>query len=171
MAGSVRHRLACVLGVALGVVALSVVSARLVQQSLPQGDRYDLIPGLLALTHVRNTGAAYGMLAGQRWLLVGVSAIVTLVIPLLVLRQQRSVGRWTGATPILAGLLMGGALANLLERLRVGYVTDFLVVPPVPLFRVFNLADVSISIAVLGLALLSLTSGHAPTKGPPRTPS
>ncbi len=56
----------------------------------------------------------------------------------------------------------GGAAGNLVERARTGHVTDFLNVPPVPLFQVFNVADASISVAIVVLLVLSFFAADEP---------
>lgn len=146
--------------IAIGVVAVDVLSKRVVQDALTVGERHELIPGLLVLTHIQNTGAAYGLLAGQRWLLVLTAAIVAAVTPLL-LRALPTTGRWAWSGPVLTGLILGGAIGNLTERARAGYVTDFIQVPPVPLFQVFNLSDACISVAVTTLLVISFFGGES----------
>ena len=153
------RRFALALVVALVVVIADAISKRVVWQTLDLAERRELVPGMLVLTHVRNTGAAYGLLTGHRWLLVLTAAVVAAATPLL-LRALPLGSRWAWAGPVLTGMILGGAVGNLVERARSGYVTDFIQVPPVPLFQVFNLADASISVAITALLLLSLLSGE-----------
>ncbi len=95
----------------------------------------------LALEYVENTGAAFGLLRGQGpYLLVLAVVVVTGLIAFL---------RWAVATPALAasiGLLIGGALGNALDRVRLGYVVDFVAVG---IWPTFNLADSAITCGVL----------------------
>src|SRR5262245_7839021 len=123
--------------VAVAVVAIDLLSKRLVQQSLELGERRDVVPGLIVLTHVQNTGAAYGLFTGHRWLLVLTATIIAAITPLL-LRALPLHGRWAWAGPVLTGMIVGGAAGNLIERARHGYVTDFIQTPPIRLFQVFN---------------------------------
>lgn len=146
--------------VALLVVAVDVLSKYVVQQRLDLGDRREVLPGLLVLTHIRNTGAAYGLLAGQRWLLVLSAAVIAVAAPLMLQALPLS-RRWAWLRPTLTGMILGGAAGNLIERARHGWVTDFLNVPPVPLFQVFNLSDAAISVAIVVLLVLSLFGGEA----------
>lgn len=148
------RRFALTLLVALVVVAGDALAKRAVRQSLDLGERREVVPGLLVVTRVHNTGAAYGLLTGRRWLLVLTAAIIAAATPLL-LRALPIGSRWAWAAPLLTGMVLGGAAGNLIERARRGYVTDFLQVPPMPLFQVFNLADASISVAITALLLLS----------------
>lgn len=140
------------------VIFGDMAASRAAQDGLTLGERIAVIPGVFVLTHVQNTGAAYGLLAGQRWLLVALAALIVPVL-LLFARTARTTGRWVWAEPAFIGLILGGALSNLLERLVYGYVTDYLTVPPISLFRVFNLADVGINLGVAGLLFLALRGG------------
>ena len=137
------------------IFAIDALASWWVVSNLSLGERRELVPGLLVLTHIRNTGTAYGLLAGQRWLLVGVTALVVALVPFLVRALARP-APWPWTASVLTGLLVGGALGNLVERAVLGFVIDFLQVPPIALFQIFNLSDVSISLAVvflLGVAL------------------
>ncbi|HST86196.1 MAG TPA: signal peptidase II [Kineosporiaceae bacterium] len=115
--------------------------------------RVDVIDGILWLHLTRNAGAAFSMATGATWLLT----IVALVVVVAIIRISRNLGSrgWTLAL----GLLLGGALGNLGDRLfRApsffhGHVIDFLEFPHWP---IFNLADSSIVTAAVLIALLSL---------------
>ena len=107
-----------------------------------------LLPGLLELQLVFNTGAAFSMLTGNTMLLGLVSAAVAIALVVWIqtagpLRRLQ----WLGL-----GLLLGGAIGNGLDRWRLGQVVDFLALVPIR-FPVFNLADVAINLAVAALVL------------------
>lgn len=140
---------------ALAVLAADFASKRVVQQSLELGERHDIIPGWVVLTHIENTGAAYGLLAGQRWLLVISAGTIALLTPFL-LKALPARGRFGWAGPVITGMILGGALGNLIQRAAAGYVTDFIQTPPIELFQVFNIADAAISVAITGLVIISL---------------
>lgn len=108
-----------------------------------------LIPSVLHLTYVQNTGAAFGLWRGS----CGVFVLVSVIIAAWVLMElmQRRYRRWP--IPLGLSLILGGALGNLIDRVRVGYVIDFL---DVRVWPVFNVADSAISVGV-GLLLLSQT--------------
>lgn len=148
------RRLSQTLLTATVVVLIDAASKAAVRGSLELGERHELIGGVLLLTHVQNTGAAYGMLTGQRWLLVLMAVVVAAATPLL-LRAMPAAGRWGWSGPILLGMILGGAAGNAVERAISGHVTDFVNVPPLPIFQVFNAADTSISLAITALLLLS----------------
>jgi signal peptidase II len=111
--------------------------------SLRPVERVTLVPGFFELTYVRNTGIAFGMFAGQG-LLVG-----AFVLGLLALYYSRGLN-WAAREPnIVGGCLVGGALGNLLDRSRLGYVVDFFdVYVGTYHWPVFNVADSLICCAV-----------------------
>jgi len=114
--------------------------------------------GLFRITHSYNTGSAFGMLQGQNTPLILVS-FVGIAILLLVYRSQP---RPTDLMRLSLGLQMGGAAGNLLDRLRLGHVTDFI---DIGVWPVFNLADASIVTGLALLAWLFLRPGRAGHQG------
>jgi len=118
---------------------------------------YDRVPinDFINLTHQRNTGAAFSFLAGaggwQRWFFVALSTVVSCVIAVWIWRI-----RFEGPAILAAGLalVLGGAIGNLIDRIRFGYVTDFIQVylgEAIGYFPSFNVADSAITV---GAALL-----------------
>ena len=148
-----RHPLVATTAVAAGLVAADQVTKALAVSLLP-GRGVTLVPGLFDLTLVYNRGAAFGLLsglAGGNWLLVGV-AVVAVGAALWLLAGPG--GRRTGVRLAL-GLVIGGALGNLIDRLRLGMVVDFIDWHLGPYhWPAFNLADAGISVGCLYLALL-----------------
>ncbi len=124
------------------VVALDQVTKALVKDEVLPGEHVDLFPGL-QLSNVRNTGVAFGALEGAGLavaLLIGLS--LTLLIGYFVANRE---------LPLLwlpVGMLVGGAVGNLIDRAREGAVVDF--IDPVA-WPAFNVAD---SCIVLGVLLL-----------------
>lgn len=133
-----------VIGVALPVLALDWVSKWLIQQHIPYGGGYPVIPGFFNLRHDRNSGAAFGVLAGHRTLLILVTFVALAFIFLYYLYFRDS--RWMR---IALGFLLGGALGNFIDRVYLGSVVDFLQfgIESRGLFwPTFNFADVSVCI-------------------------
>jgi signal peptidase II len=127
------------------VVALDQASKAIVQSSLVPGESIHALPGV-EITNVHNKGVAFG-LAGGAGIVVILLAVAALVLILATFaRDPRRRGLWI---PI--GLLAGGALGNLADRIRMDSVTDFI---DLPLWPAFNLADIAIVAGVAGLALL-----------------
>jgi signal peptidase II len=132
--------------VVAGVVAIDQAAKALVVDSLTKGEKRDLAFGV-DLVHVRNKGIAFGLFDG------GGTALTVVTIAALVLLLAYFATHATRPLLWLAtGLLLGGALGNLLDRARDGAVTDF--IDP-PLWPAFNVADIAITVGVVAL-LLSL---------------
>ncbi|NQW23644.1 MAG: signal peptidase II [SAR202 cluster bacterium] len=103
------------------------------------------VSGFVRFTHTHNTGSAFGIFQDQNTPLILVS-IIGVGILAMIYRSQRTP---TALLRLSIGLQIGGALGNLLDRVRLGHVTDFMDVGPWP---VFNVADASI---VTGLVILA----------------
>lgn len=156
MESPVRRRPAFLraLAVAVIVVALDRITKALVVSGIAVGDVHKFLPGI-RLVHVRNAGVAFGFFSGggAPVLVLTLVALCVLVV-YFVLRPSR---------PLLwlpTGMLIGGAVGNLIDRIATGSVTDFI---KLPFWPAFNLADTSITLGVL--VLLYVLEGprkHAP---------
>ena len=124
------------------VVGSDQLVKALVTSSLERGEARDLVAGI-KVVNTRNTGVAFGQLQGG-------GAIVTVLIAAAVVALLVYVARNSGRALIWlpAGLLLGGALGNVIDRIREGAVVDFLKLPHWP---AFNVADSAITIGVLTL--------------------
>jgi signal peptidase II len=132
----------CTLVLAADQSAKAAVEAHLVL------GQYEQVLGPLELTLSHNRGVAFGLAGGAGLGLVLVTVVALAVIGFLFARNPQRPGMW-----LASGLVAGGALGNLTDRIRAGAVTDFIAVgswPP------FNLADVSITLGVLLLVYLYL---------------
>ena len=140
--------------VVLAVLALDQATKALVVSGLDRGDRRDVFAGV-DLVHVRNEGIAFGLLDGGGTALTVVTlAALALLLAYFALHAGRQL-LW-----LPTGLLLGGAVGNLLDRAREGAVIDFV---DLPLWPAFNVADVAITLGVLAL-LLSLDAGREEAK-------
>ncbi|GAB4253240.1 MAG: hypothetical protein Kow00129_14200 [Thermoleophilia bacterium] len=135
---------------AIAVLALAadLVTKRLVLAYFVLGERHELIPGL-AIQHVYNRGVAFGLLSGRSGVIGAVAFVAIAIILIYAAYEPRFVPAALGG-----GLLLGGSLGNLVERLAAGRVTDFIKLPHWPNF---NLADVFIvaGVAVVAIYLLA----------------
>lgn len=132
----------------------------LISATMTAGSTIKLVPGLLSITYIRNTGAAFGIFSNQTPVLSVISVgFIIMVIYYYVSIKNRTGGPHpstgsghSAAHPraISLACLLGGALGNLSDRLFRGYVIDYI---DVKYFSVFNLADVTINIGV-GLLLI-----------------
>ena len=137
--------------VAAGVVAVDQLTKALVRDGLTLGERRDLLAGV-DLVNVRNSGIAFGFLADGGAVLVVGTALALLA---LVFFFATHTGRPLVWLP--TGLLLGGAIGNLIDRAREGSVTDFVKFPHFP---AFNVADTAITFGVIALIYV--------LEGPPR---
>lgn len=139
--------------IALVVVGLDQLTKHLAVQHLTGRGRVDVLGDLFGFYLIRNPGAAFSMATGTTWIF----SIVAVAVAIFILRISRSLGHW-GWTVAL-GLLLGGAVGNLTDRIfRApgvfrGHVVDFLELPHWP---IFNLADSAITCAAVLIAVLSL---------------
>ena len=114
-----------------------------VRTGIPLGGSIPFIPGILDLTYVQNTGAAFSILRTHTWLLTLTSAVVVLVICYLIVKGffKNALGRWA------AMLVLAGGMGNLIDRAVFGCVTDMLKTTFID-FPVFNVADCCITVGV-----------------------
>lgn len=126
------------------VVTLDQGAKALVESQLVAGEQVDVL-GPLGLTLAHNRGIAFGLASGGGSVLIALTAVALVFIVGLFGRDPARPGMW-----VAVGLLVGGALGNLADRVRADAVTDYVDVlswPP------FNLADVAITLGVTVLAL------------------
>jgi len=124
-----------------------------VTAAIPRYTAVELVPGLLNLVHVGNRGVAFGLLdSGSPWVLALLIAVAVAVIAALGLWLVR-LGPGSNGTRLALALILGGAIGNLIDRVRLGYVVDFVDVHwwNVYHYPAFNVADTGIT---LGAALL-----------------
>ena len=139
----------------LGIVVLDQLTKLLVIRNIPFDSQVPLIPGLVHLTYVRNTGAAFSMLAGARWFFLVLVAVFLLLLWLLVKKGtlKEPVELWCMAA------IAGGAIGNAIDRAISGAVVDMIEVEFVR-FAVFNVADCFITCgAILFVIYILCSSG------------
>ena len=128
--------------VAALVLALDQATKALVRGSVALGDEDPIFPAV-TLVHTRNRGVAFGLFADGGALVAIVTALALLGLVVFFVLHRRHRLAW-----LPTGLLLGGALGNLVDRVIQGAVTDFIKLPAWP---AFNFADVAITIGVLAL--------------------
>jgi signal peptidase II len=129
------------------VVAADQIAKALAEAELVPGEQVDVL-GPLTLTLAHNSGVAFGLASGGGALLIALSVAALTFVAVLFARNPARPRMW-----LAVGLLAGGAIGNLIDRVRAGAVTDYIDVlswPP------FNLADVAITLGVLVLVLTYL---------------
>jgi signal peptidase II len=133
-------------GVVAGVVLIGdQITKGLVRGSIALGESRHVLPGV-TLVHAQNSGVAFSLLTGDGAGVIVVTLVV--VAALLAYFARHRERRWMW---LATGMIVGGALGNLVDRVRDGVVTDFVKLPGWP---AFNLADTAITLGVLTLFLL-----------------
>ncbi len=149
------------LGIAFVTLGLDILSKHLVQVLLPPGRPVPVFPGF-DLDYVLNSGAAFSLLTNlPSWARLPFFSAVTLAALVAVAvfwRSQAGRDRWM---ELALGLIAGGAVGNLVDRARMGYVVDFLEFGVRGFFTwpVFNLADSAVCVGVTILAWKTLAKG------------
>jgi len=158
----------------LSIVIADQVTKWLVIQRLPLYEDVPLIPGLLSLQHVRNSGAVFGFLSGANlpgkpYLFAAMSALALAALAY----YARTIPREERLPRFALSLVIGGAIGNLIDRVRFGYVVDFVKMYwETHVWPNYNVADSAISI---GLVLLVIDSfrprEHATATAPEPAPT
>ena len=157
------------LGVALAVIALDQLTKSIVAAELALHQSIPIIDGFFSLTYVRNTGAAFGFLAGtMETLRVPFFLVVSTAAALVLVWFLRGIPAERHWMIVACGAVLGGALGNMIDRVALGEVIDFLDVyvgsyhwPP------FNVADCAITVGVIVLTLDALRQPAVAESSPP----
>lgn len=146
----------------LGIIVLDQWTKWLVELHLPHQAAHPVIPGFLNLTHVRNTGVAFGLFAkeggdGGSWLLtlLGLAALTAVAVYFWYAPSRDRL------LLVALSLVVGGAIGNLIDRVSSGAVTDFIdVYVGTHHWPSFNVADSAISIGIVLMAIDSFRTRH-----------
>ena len=132
--------------VALLVVAADQLTKHLARSGITPGDEHRFLPGV-ELVNTRNRGVAFGFLPGSH---VGVTILIAVALVVLLVYFARHLDLPLIWLP--TGMLIGGALGNVIDRIRAGSVTDFIKLPLG--WPPFNIADASITLGILALVIV-----------------
>ena len=143
---------------ALVITALDQVVKRVVVNAMQLGQSIDVVGTVVRLTRTSNTGGAFGLLRGRSHWFIVVSFVAALVIAVL----SRQIARGRRIERLAFGLIMGGAVGNLIDRIRLGSVVDFIDIGgSVYRWPAFNVADSAITVGVTLLAISIIFLGAA----------
>jgi signal peptidase II len=144
------------IAVALGVVVLDQLLKALVTWKLRSGRVVELAGGLVQIDYTQNSGAAFGIFRTRGI----VFALIAVIVSAGILIYYRRVAGSPLVVRVALGMVLGGAIGNLIDRVRLGYVVDFV---DLRWWPVFNLADSAIVVGVALLVLYSLRPTHEGT--------
>ncbi len=127
----------------LGILAADIITKITVRSTLELHQSIPIIGDVVRLTHLTNTGAAFGILQNANIILM----IIGIAAAAAVLVWNKKIAPWKGGD-ILSGLALGAILGNVLDRVIIGGVTDFIAIGPWP---PFNIADATLTLCVIAL--------------------
>ena len=133
---------------AAALVAVDQIIKVLTRALIPLGERITLIPGVVGLTSVQNTGAAFSSFTGGARLLALLSLAMTVLLGVAIAKNwlKHPFAQWSMA------VIMAGAFGNFIDRAFLGYVTD-MVDTLFMTFAVYNFADICVVLGVIALAV------------------
>ncbi len=137
------------------IVILDQITKFWAINTLKDAEAIVVIPNFFRLVYVENFGAAFGILQNKRWIFIIISIIVILVIVIFLLKNYNKLNIFL---KIALAMLLGGAIGNFIDRVRLGYVVDFLSFRlfNVYEFPVFNVADIFLVISTFLILVLIL---------------
>jgi signal peptidase II len=150
------------LAVAILILVLDQLTKAWVSSALPEGGWWSPLPGLwriFRITHITNSGAAFGIFPNQGNFFIFIAILVAVAIVLYY--RYLPAGEWLVRLSL--GLQLGGAIGNLLDRLRYGHVVDFI---DIGFWPIFNLADLAIVTGVAILAYRLWREDSSPSESP-----
>ena len=146
------RRIGLVAFVAVLIFVIDRITKVLVETSLAVGQSFDIVGEWARITHVTNSGAAFGLLP-ERTTLLSILSVVAVLAIVFYYRRLAADSVLIAAT---LGMQLGGAFGNLVDRIGQGYVVDFVDVgvPGGVRFWAFNVADSSIVVGIIGVTVL-----------------
>ncbi|MBW2966552.1 signal peptidase II [Candidatus Woesearchaeota archaeon] len=131
--------------ISLSIIILDQLIKFIIIKKIPLNSSIKIIPKIFSLTHIHNYGAAFGLFQNASQLLIWFSIIIIGVILYMYDKIPKE-----KIIQIFVALVLGGTLGNLIDRIRFGYVIDFL---NFKIWPAFNLADSAITIGIIGLII------------------
>jgi len=149
-----RHR-AAFFGLAVAIIVADQLSKAWIVASFPFGEPVEVLGAWVRIWYVANTGALFGLFRDQAAIFAALSIAV---IALIIWYHGRGVAGSGALATLALGLLLGGAVGNFVDRIRLGHVVDFvdMGIPDGWRFYTWNVADAAISTSILLLLLMAI---------------
>ncbi len=142
-------------------IALDQISKYIINRTIPIDESNELIPGFFSLRHVRNDGAAMGILDGQRWIFMTFTVVI-IIVAVIFLCSGKVKNRW-GILSL--AMIIGGGIGNMIDRIVLGEVIDFFAFNFWGFeFWIFNVADIFVTCGTILLAFYILLSSDFDSK-------
>lgn len=152
-----------VLLLGLAILFLDQLTKQAIRANFVYGESYPVIEGFFNLVYVRNDGAAWNILSGHGIILI----LISFAVLVLLVVYRRSFLQEQLSHKVLLGLMIGGIAGNLIDRIRFGWVTDFLDFEFGSYhYPSFNIADSAICIAVVLYIITNLIAEYGKKKNP-----
>ncbi|MGI5850932.1 MAG: signal peptidase II [Clostridiales bacterium] len=145
--------------IVMAIVVLDRVTKHYAITYLKDIESIEIVKGVFSLTYVENRGAAFGILQNQRWFFIVLTIIVSMGIVYYIFTQSNL----DTLLRISLSMILGGAIGNLIDRIKFGYVVDMLHFTLID-FPVFNVADCFVVTGTILLALYTLFIADKPMK-------
>ena len=139
---------AVIIPIGLLIVILDQLTKYIIKHNFRLNESIPIIKNILHLTYITNTGSAFGLFKGLNWFFILFSIIVVITIFYYL---KKAVKNNEKLTQFAVGLLLGGTIGNLIDRIAYGYVIDFI---DFRIWPVFNVADSAVTISVVLLITL-----------------
>lgn len=150
-----------VIYIAFAVIAIDQITKFLVLNSanLPR----EIIKGVFSITPTQNTGGAFSILQnyGSIFIIISSAAVILLIVMIRDMKKNKEDSKRNKAIMISLSMILGGAIGNLMDRVRLGHVVDFL---DFKIWPVFNVADSAITVGVVILLVRMILSGRKNNK-------
>ena len=121
------------------VIALDQITKYLVRANMQPGDRIPVIGNWMSIYYVQNTGTAFSMFAGNRFVTIFLTSALIILCIVFVIRESSN---GVSLIPVLFTFVAAGGISNMIDRLTLGYVTDMISCGK---FAVFNVADIGVT--------------------------
>ena len=136
------------------LLVVDLITKEYIAGSIAVGEYRDFIPGVLSFTYVENNGAAWNIFAGNRAFLIIISVLFVILLGVFYFFERKNGVLFH----IGAGLILSGAVGNMVDRIFIGIVRDFIQFDFWKSFPVFNIADAALTIGVVLIVIYYIIS-------------
>ena len=155
-----KKHISCMIMIVL-IIAFDQITKYFASLKLADGSVAKFIPGVVQFKYAENTGMAFSMLSGARWVFIALTVVVCVGV-FYYLFSNRCKSLWLYWS---LGVILSGGIGNLIDRIRFGYVVDF-IEPTFVNFAIFNIADCAVTCGALVLVGYLLYDAFKDVKKP-----
>ena len=156
----IKKHISCTIMIVL-IVAFDQITKYFASLKLADGSVAKFIPGVVQFKYAENTGMAFSMLSGARWVFIALTVVVCVGV-FYYLFSNRCKSLWLYWS---LGVILSGGIGNLIDRIRFGYVVDF-IEPTFVNFAIFNIADCAVTCGAVVLVGYLLYDAFKDVKKP-----